>query len=198
MIRAMVAAGETTLDADGFRVTPPGLNGSDPFSFVVIGDTGEGDASQHALRDSLIRAAGADDVGFVAATAAARISASVRRWRGQPPPTRQTGRSTRRRARSWRRSSATRRGGNGRRGSGRELGAWPSSAEWLSAMFDYNVAPCFQSFVVVTVDPAHRRLVVKPWGVNGPLTWSDFDRSATMMPAGTTAEQPVEWVASPR
>jgi 3',5'-cyclic AMP phosphodiesterase CpdA len=33
----------------------------------------------------------------------------------------------------------------------RDLGAWPSSPEWLSAMFDYNVAPFFQSFVVVTV-----------------------------------------------
>ena len=36
----------------------------------------------------------------------------------------------------------------------REFNAWPSSAEWLSAMFDYNSAPFFQSFVVVTVDPA--------------------------------------------
>ena len=42
----------------------------------------------------------------------------------------------------------------------RSFGAWPSSAEWLSAMFDYNVAPFFQSFVVVTVDPAARRLVI--------------------------------------
>ena len=32
---------------------------------MVIGDTGEGDASQQVLRDSLIRAAGADDVRFV-------------------------------------------------------------------------------------------------------------------------------------
>ena len=29
------------------------------FSFVVIGDTGEGDASQHALRDQLLTVAGA-------------------------------------------------------------------------------------------------------------------------------------------
>src|SRR4029450_9181 len=59
MIRAVVAAGETTLDGHGFRVTPPVLTGSDPFSFIVIGDPGEGDASQHVLRDSLIRAASA-------------------------------------------------------------------------------------------------------------------------------------------
>ena len=65
MIRAAVATGGTTLDGDGFRVTPPGLDGNEPFSFIVIGDTGEGDASQHVLRDSLIRAAAAPDVRFV-------------------------------------------------------------------------------------------------------------------------------------
>src|SRR5262249_33514945 len=36
-----------------------------PFSFIVIGDTGEGDASQHVLKDSLLRAAAAEDVKFV-------------------------------------------------------------------------------------------------------------------------------------
>jgi len=76
----------------------------------------------------------------------------------------------------------------------RSFGAWPSSAEWLSAMFDYNVAPFFQSFVVVTVDPAARKIVIRPWGIRGPLTWSDFDRSPAVMPPGSTADQPVEWV----
>ena len=74
----------------------------------------------------------------------------------------------------------------------RDFGAWPSSAEWLSAMFDYNVAPFFQSFVVVSVDPAGRRLVITPWGVRGPLTWKDFDRSSPLAPQDAT--RPVEWV----
>jgi hypothetical protein len=76
----------------------------------------------------------------------------------------------------------------------RSFGAWPSSPEWLSAMFDYNVAPFFQSFVVVSVDPANRRLTLRPWGVNGPLTWGDFDRSGSVMPPGSSAERAVEWV----
>jgi 3',5'-cyclic AMP phosphodiesterase CpdA len=76
----------------------------------------------------------------------------------------------------------------------RELGAWPSSPEWLSAMFDYNVAPFFQSFVVVTVDPAGRRLTIRPWGIRGPLVWKDFERSTGAMPEGASPEQPVEWV----
>ncbi len=74
------------------------------------------------------------------------------------------------------------------------LGAWPSSPEWLSAMFDYNVAPFFQSFVVVTVDPVGRTLTLRPWGIRGPLTWRDFDRSAGVMPPGASLDQAVEWV----
>jgi hypothetical protein len=76
----------------------------------------------------------------------------------------------------------------------REFGAWPASAEWLSAMFDYNVAPFFQSFVVVTVDPAARRLTIRPWGVHGPLRWKDLSSSAGVVAEGASLEQPVEWV----
>jgi 3',5'-cyclic AMP phosphodiesterase CpdA len=76
----------------------------------------------------------------------------------------------------------------------RTFGAWPTSAEWLSAMFDYNVAPFFQSFVVVTVDPAVRRITIRPWGVRGPLTWNDFDRSNHVVPLGVATDHAVEWV----
>jgi hypothetical protein len=76
----------------------------------------------------------------------------------------------------------------------RSFGAWPSSAEWLSAMFDYNVAPFFQSFVVVTVDPAARRVTLRPWGVRGPLTWNEFDRSPSAMPEGASPDGAIEWV----
>jgi hypothetical protein len=76
----------------------------------------------------------------------------------------------------------------------RNFGAWPSSPEWLSAMFDYNVAPFFQSFVVVTVEPGARRVVIRPWGVHGPLTWSDLERSPSMMPPDASLDAAVEWV----
>jgi 3',5'-cyclic AMP phosphodiesterase CpdA len=76
----------------------------------------------------------------------------------------------------------------------RSFGAWPSSAEWLSAMFDYNVAPFFQSFVVVTVEPAARRITIRPWGIHGPLSWSDFDRSPAVGTPGPASDQAVEWV----
>ncbi len=34
----------------------------------------------------------------------------------------------------------------------RSYGAWPFSPEWLSAAFDYNVAPFFQSFIEVRIE----------------------------------------------
>ena len=76
----------------------------------------------------------------------------------------------------------------------RSFGAWPASAEWLSAMFDYNVAPFFQSFVVVTVDPAGHRLTIRPWGIHGPLTWKDFDYAKSGTTADMPPDQPIEWV----
>src|SRR6185312_7179910 len=47
-----------------FAVEPPGIDQQD-FSFIVIGDTGEGDASQHVLRDVLLSVANQPDVRFV-------------------------------------------------------------------------------------------------------------------------------------
>jgi serine/threonine protein kinase len=78
----------------------------------------------------------------------------------------------------------------------RSFGAWPASAEWLSAMFDYNVAPFFQSFVVVTVDPAARRLTFRPWGINGPLTWKDLDRSTPVTPPDVPPDREIAWIVS--
>jgi hypothetical protein len=77
----------------------------------------------------------------------------------------------------------------------RRMDAWPFSAEWLSAVFDYNTAPFFQSFIEVRVEPD--RLVMHPYGVHGRLRWRDLDRS----PAGPSGPSPgafVEWTATKR
>jgi uncharacterized membrane protein HdeD (DUF308 family) len=71
--------------------------------------------------------------------------------------------------------------------------AWPFSAEWLSAVFDYNVAPFFQSFVEVKVEPSANRVRVIPYGVHGRLTWADLALSDSLAPR-SGADQPVEWV----
>src|SRR5262249_58208564 len=47
---------------DLFRVDPRGLRGGGDFSFFVIGDPGEGDASQYSLVSRYLELAGPDDV----------------------------------------------------------------------------------------------------------------------------------------
>ena len=64
MVRAVLASEGGSVGATTFAVAPPGV-GSGDFSFVVIGDTGEGDASQHVLRDQLLSVANTPDVRFV-------------------------------------------------------------------------------------------------------------------------------------
>lgn len=48
-----------------FAVDPPGVNDIEDFSFLVIGDTGEGDPSQAVLRDKLINAGNRPEVKFL-------------------------------------------------------------------------------------------------------------------------------------
>ena len=48
-----------------FAITPDGVNDTGDFSFVVIGDTGEGDASQWSLHEQLIAASNRDSVKFL-------------------------------------------------------------------------------------------------------------------------------------
>ncbi len=74
-----------------------------------------------------------------------------------------------------------------------QFGAWPFSAEWLSAAFDYNVAPFFQSFVEVRVEPSSRAIRLRPYGVHGRLKWRDVAHSAGVESAGTSADDFVEW-----
>jgi len=48
-----------------FAIAPEGVDESGDFSFVVIGDTGEGDPSQMSLRNQLIAASNRDQVKFL-------------------------------------------------------------------------------------------------------------------------------------
>jgi uncharacterized membrane protein HdeD (DUF308 family)/3',5'-cyclic AMP phosphodiesterase CpdA len=76
----------------------------------------------------------------------------------------------------------------------RRFGAWPYSPELLSAAFDYNVAPFYQSFVEVRVEPTAGRVRLIPYGVHGRLRWSDLQASPRLPPAGANADTPVELV----
>jgi Calcineurin-like phosphoesterase len=72
----------------------------------------------------------------------------------------------------------------------RRFGAWPFSAEWLSAAFDYNVAPFFQSFVEVRVERSANRVRVIPYGVHGRLTRGEVALSESLRTMAT----PIEWI----
>lgn len=73
----------------------------------------------------------------------------------------------------------------------RQFGGWPFSAEWLSAAFDSNQAPFYQSFLEIKVEPAQQRIRLIPWGVNGRLKYSDLQRSLSMTQPTDTE---IEWI----
>ncbi len=70
---------------------------------------------------------------------------------------------------------------------------YPFSAEWLSAAFDYNVSPFFQSFVEVRVEPSKKRVRFLPWGNQGRLKWSDLDISNALKAETAVGNAFVEW-----
>jgi 3',5'-cyclic AMP phosphodiesterase CpdA len=74
------------------------------------------------------------------------------------------------------------------------FGGWPFSAEWLSAAFDTNVAPYYQSFIEVRVEPSKGLIRLLPHGVHGPLRWSDMQASTGAHPSGALPDSLVEWV----
>jgi uncharacterized membrane protein HdeD (DUF308 family) len=67
MIRAVEDRYRNTTGAgdDLFRVTPDGAAGGADFSFLVLGDTGEGGAAQHCLRDQYLAMGQRPDVRFL-------------------------------------------------------------------------------------------------------------------------------------
>ena len=76
----------------------------------------------------------------------------------------------------------------------RRNGAWPFSVEALSAVFDFNRAPFFQSFVEVRVEPSRQRVVFAIIGVDGPLRWRDLQTGGAVVPAGRSGDDVVEIV----
>jgi hypothetical protein len=66
--------------------------------------------------------------------------------------------------------------------------------EALSAVFDFNRAPYFQSFVEVRVERSQSRVVFAVIGVNGPLRWRDLQTSGSGRPAGVSDDDFVEFV----
>ena len=76
----------------------------------------------------------------------------------------------------------------------RRYGAWPFSVEALSAVFDFNRAPFFQSFVEVRVERSRNRVVFAVLGVDGPLRWRELAIGGSVMPDRETPDDRAEIV----
>src|SRR5262249_39260762 len=75
----------------------------------------------------------------------------------------------------------------------RNFSAWPFSGYIMSAAFDHNKAPFFQSFVEVQVRNSKNEVCLLPHGANGRLRWRELENFRALMPAGKTADDHVEF-----
>jgi hypothetical protein len=62
---AMVKSVDEKPSATSFLIHPPGVSDTSAFSFLIIGDPGEGDASQYVLSDQIVGNANLDPVKFL-------------------------------------------------------------------------------------------------------------------------------------
>jgi hypothetical protein len=76
----------------------------------------------------------------------------------------------------------------------KRLRGWPFTAEALAGAFSYNRAPYLQSFVEVRVEVSKDQVRLIPHGASGPLRWRELETFGTLMPAGKTGEDVVEFV----
>jgi len=75
----------------------------------------------------------------------------------------------------------------------KKYNGYPFSAEWLSAAFDYNQAPYFQSFMEIKVERSRNRIRLIPYGIHGQLYWRDLEYSGLGKPASADDSDLVEW-----
>lgn len=80
----------------------------------------------------------------------------------------------------------------------RNYHAFPFSSEWMSALFDDNVSPFFQSFVEVRVERSANRVRLWPYGVHGRLRWRDLARSPVLDAGAGGPDDFVEWIVPMR
>ena len=75
----------------------------------------------------------------------------------------------------------------------KQFNGWPFSAEWLSAAFDYNVAPFFQSFMEIKVEKSTGKVKFIPYSQYGRLRWSDITSTEGARPDGANMNDLIEW-----
>jgi hypothetical protein len=78
----------------------------------------------------------------------------------------------------------------------KRVNSWPAKTETMSAVFNNNRAPFFQSFMEVRVEGSHNppRVRLLLYGDAGRLRWRDLELMGRVIPEGQTADDPVEFV----
>lgn len=76
----------------------------------------------------------------------------------------------------------------------KHLSGWPFSGYILSAAFDHNKAPYFQSFVEVQVHNSKDEVHLLPHAANGRLRWRDLENFEALVPVGKSEDDPVEFI----
>lgn len=76
----------------------------------------------------------------------------------------------------------------------KKYNGYPFSAEWLSAAFDYNQAPYFQSFIEIRVERSRNRIRLVPYGIHGQLRWGELEYGGKGKPEHARDQDLVEWV----
>lgn len=79
-----------------------------------------------------------------------------------------------------------------------QFNGWPFSAEWLSAVFDSNQAPFYQSFMEVRVESARGQIRLIPYGVHGQLRYRDLQLSSGLSATAQEPDSLVEWTVPMR
>src|SRR4029453_6057094 len=74
-----------------------------------------------------------------------------------------------------------------------KLNAWPVGVGGGRAAFYFNVAPFYQRFVEVRLEPSARRVRIIPYGISGRLRWSDFQGPSDFAPAGAAESAFTQW-----
>jgi hypothetical protein len=76
----------------------------------------------------------------------------------------------------------------------KHFSAWPFSGYIMSAAFDHNKAPYFQSFVEIQVLNSKDEVHFLPHGANGRLRWRDLENYQALMPPDKTGDDPVAFI----
>jgi uncharacterized membrane protein HdeD (DUF308 family) len=76
----------------------------------------------------------------------------------------------------------------------KHFSAWPFSGYIMSAAFDHNKAPYFQSFVEVQVLNSKDEVHFRPHSANGRMRWRDLENFQALMPVGKTEDDHAEFI----